>query len=60
MNEDEKVSENALSDLPPGWSVTECNGRRYYLTPGPKSIKIGSRAALIEHHKKKRFLEVKV
>ena len=56
MNE----AENTLSDLPLGWSVTECNGRRYYLTPGPKSIKIGSRAALIEHHKKKRFSEVKV
>ena len=45
--------------LPPGWSISEHNLRKVYLTPLPKRIKIDCKAKLVEYHSRGRFLEMK-
>ena len=47
-------------DLPPGWSTCLRGARKIYLTPSPKSVKIDSRAKLLEYHERGRFLEMNV
>lgn len=47
-------------NLPPGWSTCFSGGRKIYLTPAPKCLRIDCKAKLSEHHKKGRFLEMKL